>query len=106
VRSQPVEFLELVEPDLRHARAFYESWQFQGADRFHSKFRDTIAWIEWNSELFPRKYKRFRRAIIRRTYFGIYYVIEPGTTVVVAVLDLRRDPRAIRQALDLRIEPR
>ncbi|MBI4661560.1 MAG: hypothetical protein HY735_22285 [Verrucomicrobia bacterium] len=104
MKSQPVEFLEVVERDLRYARAFYESWQFQGAEKFQAKFRDAVAWIEWNPELFPRKYKRFRRAIIRRTYFGLYYVIEPGVTVVVAVLDLRRDPRAIRQLLNVRIE--
>jgi len=80
--------------------------QFQGAGKFQTKFRETVSWVEWNPELFPRKYKLFRRAIIRRTYFGIYYVIEPGVTVVVAVLDLRRDPRAIRQALNFRIELR
>ena len=106
MRSQPIEFLEYVESDLRQAHAFYNSWQIQGAGRFQVKFRETVAWIEWNPEQFPRKYKRFRRAIIRRTYFGIYYVIEPKVTVVVAVLDLRRDPRAIGQALNLRSERR
>ena len=104
MKSQPVEFLEFVERDLRNARAFYESWQLEGTEKFHAKFRDTVAWIEWNPELFPKKYKRFRRAIIRRTYFGIYYVIEPAVTVVVAVLDLRRDPRAIREMLKTRVE--
>ena len=106
MRSQPVELLEFVEPDLRQAHAFYNSWQTRGAEKFQAKFRETVVWIEWNPELFPRKYRRFRRAIIRRTYFGIYYVIEPAVTVVVAVLDLRRDPRALRQALHLRIERR
>ena len=102
MRTQPVEFLEIVELDLRQAHAFYDSWQFQGAEKFQTKFREAVGWIEWNPELFPRKYKRFRRAIIRKTYFGIYYVIEPTVTVVVAVLDLRRDPRAIRQMLTVR----
>jgi hypothetical protein len=106
VRTQPVEFLESVELDLRQAHAFYDSWQADGAQKFQAKFREAIAWIEWNPELFPQKYKCFRRAIIRRTYFGIYYVIEPGVTVVVAVLDLRRDPRAIRQLMNRRIERR
>lgn len=102
MRTQPVEFLEFVESDLRQAHAFYDSWQTHGAQKFQAKFRDSIAWIEWNPELFPRKYKRFRRAIIRKTYFGIYYVIEPGVTVIVAVLDLRQDPRAIRKMLRTR----
>ena len=106
MRTQPAEFLEFVELDLRQAHAFYDSWQTGGAQKFQAKFRDAIAWIEWNPELFPRKYKRFRRAIIRRTYFGIYYVMEPAVTVVVAVLDLRRDPRALRHLLNARIERR
>jgi plasmid stabilization system protein ParE len=106
VRTQRVEFLEFVESDLRHVRDFYASWQFDGARKFQDKFRETISWIEWNPELFPRKYKYFRRAIIRRTYFGIFYVIEPEVTVVVAVLDLRRDPRTVRGMLSKRAERR
>jgi hypothetical protein len=88
---------------LRQAHAFYESWQFQGAQKFQSKFRETVSWIEWNPELFPRKYKRFRRAIIRKTCFGVYYLIEPMVTTVVAVLDLRRNPQAIRRMLRSRL---
>lgn len=106
MNSQPVEFLEAIEPDLRQAWAFYDSWQADGAEKFQSRFRETIAWIEWNPELFPRRYKHFRRAIIRRTYYGIYYAIEPGVTVVVAVLDLRRNPQAIRRLLSTRVERR
>jgi len=44
--------------------------------------------------------------MIRKTYFGIYYAIEPTVTVVVAVLDLRRDPRSIRRTLNLRVKSR
>jgi plasmid stabilization system protein ParE len=99
VNTQPVEFLEFIESDLRQAHDFYDSWQTNGADKFQAKFREAVGWIEWNPELFPKKYKRFRRAIIRKTYFGIYYVVEPGVTVVVAVLDLRQNPKAIRQML-------
>jgi len=106
VRTRPVEFLEFVETDLRHAHAFYESWQFEGSQKFQIKFRETIAWIEWNPELFPRKYKYFRRAIVRRTYFGVFYVIEPDVTVVVAVLDLRRNPAAVQKMLRVRAEKR
>ncbi|MSU56938.1 MAG: hypothetical protein EXS35_01935 [Pedosphaera sp.] len=104
MRTQPVEFLEFVEFDLRQARGFYDSWLPRGAEQFRDKFRETISWIEWNPELFQRKYKHYRRAIIRRTYFGIFYVIEPEVTVVVAVLDLRREPKVIRRMLKARSE--
>ena len=106
MRTQPVEFLEWVEVDLGKACAFYDSWQFEGAQKFQTKFRETIAWIEWNPELFPRIYKHFRRAIIRKTYFGAFYAIEPTVTTVVAVLDLRRNPKTIRRMLSTRGESR
>ncbi len=100
MKSQPVEFLEPVEHDLRYAHDFYDSWKWRGAEDFMERFRESVAWIEWNPELFPKKYRRFRRAIIRRSYFGIYYVIEPEVTTVVAVLDMRRDPRIIRDIIE------
>jgi hypothetical protein len=80
--SLPVEFLEFVEGDLRYARAFYESWQFRGAEKFQAKFRETVFWIGWNPEMFPKRYKYFRRAIIRRTYFALFYVVEPEVVTV------------------------
>ena len=49
--------------------------------------------------MFPRQYRVFRRAIIRRSYFAIYYVIEPQVTTVVAVLDMRREPQSIHDLL-------
>jgi plasmid stabilization system protein ParE len=102
MRSLPVEFLEFVETDLRHARDFYDSWRRSGASEFQAKFRETVFWIGWNPEMFPKRYKYFRRAIIRRSYFAVFYVIEPAVVTVVAVLDMRRDPRKIRSLLRVR----
>ena len=102
MRSQPVEALDVVEGDLRHAMAFYESWRMEGSSYFQNQFTETVSWIEWNPELFPKQYKRFRRAIIRNTYYGIFFVIEPDVTTIVAVLDMRRKPSIIRKALKTR----
>src|SRR4051812_46454419 len=104
MRSLPLEFLEFVEADLRYARHFYESWQFEGAEKFHKKLRETISWIEWNLKMFPRRYKNFRRAIIRRSYFAIFYVIEPEVVTVVAVLDMRRDPGRMKSLVRSRTQ--
>ena len=103
MRSQPVEFLEFIEEDLFYARSYYDSWKTEGAQWFEERFHEAISWIEWNPELFPKKYRRFRRSIIGRTYFGMFFVIEPDVTTVVALLDLRRDPQAIRRALRARV---
>lgn len=103
MKSQPVEFLEDIEADLRDARAFYDSWQTDGGIRFHEKFRETVSWIEWNPEMFPRRHRHFHRAVIRRSYYGVYFAIEPTVTTVVAVLDLRQSPAAICHLLESRM---
>ena len=46
MKSQPVEFLEPVEHDLRYAQDFYESWKWRGAEDFMERFRESVAWIE------------------------------------------------------------
>ena len=106
MKSLPVEFLEFVEHDLRQARSFYDSWQFEGAAKFQQKFREAISWIGWNPEMFPKRYRYFRRAIIRRSYFAVFYVIDQDAAVIVAVLDMRRNPRTIRSLLKSRIQTR
>src|SRR5258708_40060246 len=49
VRTQPVEFLEFVELDLRQAHAFYESWQRTRA--FKTNFRFWHATMEHRHQL-------------------------------------------------------
>ena len=102
MKSQPVEALEVVEADLRAACAFYDSWRTDGSAFFRQQFRETARWIEWNPELFPRKHRQFRRAIIRNTYFGVFFAIRPGITTIVAVFDLRQMPKQIRRVLTYR----
>ncbi len=106
MKSQPVEFLEAVENDLNYAQDFYASWLTNGAAKFLVRFRETVTQIEWNPEQFPPKHRRFHRAIIRRTYFGIYFAVETDVTTVVAVLDMRKDSRVIRSLLKLRLPKR
>jgi len=102
MKTQRVEALEVVAEDLRDARSYYDSWRSDGSAYFQKQFRELLAWIEWNPELFPKKYRHFRRAIIRNTYFGVYFVIEPEVTTIVAVADLRRNPAALRRMMGVR----
>ena len=102
MKQQSVEFLEEIEADLRAARAFYDSWLTNGGVLFHEKFRETVSWIEWNPGLFPRRHRSFRLAVIRRSYYGIFFAIEPSVTTVVAVIDLRESPAVIRSVLRYR----
>lgn len=55
MRRQKVEALEAVEDDVRSATAFYESWRSDGRRYFEDQLSETLSWIEWNPELFPKR---------------------------------------------------
>jgi plasmid stabilization system protein ParE len=99
VKSLPVFALPEVESDLRAAMAHYGSWRTDGADLIRQKYDDTISWISWNPEGFPKKHGIIRRAILKQSYYIVYFFVERNRTVVVAVLDGRRDPQEIRKLL-------
>jgi plasmid stabilization system protein ParE len=44
-----------------------------------------------------------RRALIRRSNFGVFYVPEGSRLVIVAVQDLRRDPETLRKTIEGRL---
>lgn len=100
--AKSVEALEAVQADLEYARCFYESWKPGGGEEILRKYFEAVDWIEWNPDLFPRKFGEIQRVILPRSYFVVYYIQEPDRTIVLAVLDARRNPRAIRKQLKLR----
>lgn len=62
-------------------------------------FLDEMARIETHISDAPRLYQRVdggvRRAVLRRFPFGLFYLEEEQRIVVLACLDLRRNPEAI-----------
>jgi plasmid stabilization system protein ParE len=96
VKSLPVFALPEVESDLRAAMAHYASWRSDGAEHIREKYDETIGWIAWNPEAFPKKYGSVRRAILKRAYYIVYFVMERDRSLVLAVLDGRRRPSEIR----------
>ena len=100
--AKPVEALEIVQSDLEYARTFYESWKPGGGEEILQKYFDAVEWIEWNPDLFPRKVGNIQRVILKRSYFILYFFQEEDRSVVIAVLDGRRDPRDIRKLVRAR----
>jgi hypothetical protein len=96
VNSKPVFALEEVELDLKCAIAHYESWRSDGKPHILALYDETVRWIEWNPDIFPRKFGRIQRAILKRSFYIVYFVQEPNRTVVLGVLDGRRKPAEIR----------
>ncbi len=102
--AKPVEALEAVQADLEYARSFYESWKPGGGAEIWQKYFEAVEWIEWNPDLFPRKFGIIQRAILKRSYFVVYFFQEAERSIVIAVLDGRRNPRTIRKLLRTRTQ--
>jgi hypothetical protein len=102
LNSKPVFALREVESDVRAAVAHYESWRSDGKAHLLGLYQETISWIEWNPDLFPRKLGRVQRAVLKRSYYIVYFIQEPERTVVLGVLDGRRKPSEIRAIVKTR----
>ena len=61
--AKRVEILEAVQADLEYARSFYDSWKPGGGDEILRKYFDPLDWIEWNPDLFPRKFGMIQRVL-------------------------------------------
>lgn len=102
MRPLPVEFLLTARTDGWAAERMYLAWRADGIEHFGRLLDDTVAAIGANPEAFPRRYRRFRRALLPHSYYAAFFVIEPECATVVAVLDLRQRPARIRRALRAR----
>lgn len=88
------------ERDLAEASAWYEG-QTQGLGaRFLLSVDASMARISRMPEAYTLCFGRFRRALVRRFPYGIFYIAENQTVTVLAVLHLYRDPQRIQRILD------
>ena len=96
MNSKPVFALEDVALDLKSAIQHYSTWRPDAETHVLALYDETVRWIEWNPDLFPRKIGPIQRAILKRSYFIVYFVQEKERTLILAVLDGRRRPAVIR----------
>jgi plasmid stabilization system protein ParE len=96
VNSKPVFAVEAVESDLREAISHYLGWRPDGKEHVLGLYDETVSWIAWNPDLFPKKFGSIQRAILKRTFYVVYFLQEHDRTIILAVLDARRGPIAIR----------
>ncbi len=87
------------ESDLLDAFSFYDV-QFPGLGEDPIRCVDAkLEFINRHPKACPEMYNGFRRGLISRFPFGIYYKIEEKRIVVFAVLDLRQNPKSIQSRL-------
>ena len=67
MRIKPVDALPEVAGDLATAAAHYQSWRTDGQEHILQKYDETVSWIAWNPDQFPRcRFGCVRRAILCR----------------------------------------
>ncbi len=69
---------------------------------FWRKYDETVGWIAWNPDLFPKKLGTVQRVVLKHSYYIIYFVQESERSVVLAVLDGRDNPTARKKLIGRR----
>jgi plasmid stabilization system protein ParE len=99
VKSQPVVALEVVSADVQAAYDYFETRLPDAGERFLTHYFAITDRIVENPETFPLKFDDCRRALVPKSNLAVYYFIERERTVIVAVLDARRNPRLMRRLI-------
>jgi plasmid stabilization system protein ParE len=87
-----VVFLLSAELDLFQA---YE----QHGDALHDKIDTALQFLQAHPEFAPKFRNPFRRKLVPRSPFAIYYTVEGSRLIIHAVFDQRQDPQKILDRL-------
>jgi toxin ParE1/3/4 len=89
-------FLPEVEEDVIGGYIWYESKSPGLGEEFLRLFYACAGEIPKNPLLYPKVYGEFRRRLLRRFPYAIYFVIKDDQVIVFGLFHCARDPRAIR----------
>ncbi len=104
MNGKPVVALAAVSEDVQGAYDYFSERVSGAGDRFLERYFATTDRIALNPAMFPVKFDDYHRALIPKSHFAIYYFQESARSVIVAVIDARRHPRLLRDAVRARRE--
>ena len=85
---------------MAEAGLWYESRRAGAALHFIRCVDAAIALIARHPEAGPVQFGPFRRVLVSRFPFGVFYTVEPKAVVVHGVFHSSRDPNKVRELLD------
>jgi plasmid stabilization system protein ParE len=91
-----------VEDDAWAGHAWHESKALGLGDEFLRAFYAVLSQARDFPNAFPVVGEAFRRCLLRRFPYAVYFVIDGQQVIVVGLFHCARDPRAIRSALTKR----
>lgn len=97
-------FLPEIEEDVVAGYVWYEAKSKGLGEEFLRMFYACAGEIPQNPMLCPKVYNDFRRRLLRRFPYAVYFMIENGRIVVLGLFHCARDPRTIGSLLQNREE--
>jgi plasmid stabilization system protein ParE len=98
-------FLPDVEEDVVAGHGWYEEKTPRLGEKFLRIFYACVGEIPRNPLIYPEVRGKFRRRLLRRFPYAIYFTIEGKEIIVFGLFHCARDPRAIGAKLRGRDEP-
>ncbi|WP_024336143.1 type II toxin-antitoxin system RelE/ParE family toxin [Desulfotignum balticum] len=81
------------ETDLEEAALWYEKQNPRLGDEFLDEVQGIFKILSENPYLYAVTHKNTRRALVHRFPFGVYYLIDQNSIIVVAVMHGSRHPK-------------
>lgn len=98
--SFAIKILPDAEADIREAVMWYESQKIGLGERFVESLNTVFTLICERPASFPIVHRDIRRALTKRFPFGVFFLLEEDTVMVLAVYHASRDPRNWKNRLN------
>ena len=85
--------------DIQQAYDYYEDYQEGRGAVFMRHLDAAFGQLRRFPESGPRFHLSYRRLLVPRFPYGIFYTVEARGVIVSGVMDTRQDPKAIRRRL-------
>jgi toxin ParE1/3/4 len=92
-------FLLSADIDIQDAYEYYEGYQEGRGTLFLSHLDAAFTYIRNFPEIAPPFHGRYRRLLIPRFPYGIFYALESDRVIIAAVMNLQQNPAAIQRRL-------
>ena len=107
MNPKPVVALHYVSDDVQSGYDYLEHGLPGRGERFLKRYFEVTDRIAANPWVYPVKFDDYHRALVpQKSNLAVYYFQEPELSVIVAVVDARRNPRLIRAFIRGRRERR
>ncbi len=97
-----ITFLPEVEDDAFNAYYWYEQKSKGLGEEFLRIFYANAMELTHNPFLYPKIYKDFRRRLLKRFPFAIYYILKSDEIIVYGLFHTARNPKVMKKILSNR----